>query len=130
MRRRTYIASLVLGMGMTAARAAGERDPLDLPLRQYGWMLAAALFGGFVSLYGRVKAGKVAISVFNVVGEMATSAFAGLLAFWGCQAMGIGQGYTIIAVAVSGHMGTRAIALAEKRLQERLGMRDDDNAPR
>jgi hypothetical protein len=71
------------------ALAAGTRDPLELPLRQYGAMLAAALLGGFVSWIGRVRAGQAAITVFSFVGEMCTSAFAGLLCFWTLEAWGI-----------------------------------------
>jgi hypothetical protein len=108
-----------------SALAAGERDPLQVPLKHYAVMLGAALLGGFVSWYGRVRSGKAVVSVFNLVGELATSAFAGLLAFWACQAAEIGLNYTIVAVAVSGHMGTRAIALAELRLQKRLGLLDE-----
>jgi hypothetical protein len=108
------------------ALAAGTRDPLQIPLRQYGAMLAAALLGGFVSWYARVRRGQAVVSVFNIVGEMTTSAFAGLLCFWTCQAAGVDLTYTIVAVAVSGHMGTRAIALAERQLQRRLGLLDDD----
>lgn len=107
-----------------SALAAGERDPLQIPLNVYAAMLSAALLGGFVSWFGRVRRGQAVVSVFNIVGEMATSAFAGLLAFWTCQAMGLGLTSTILVVAVAGHMGTRAIALAERRLQEKLGLKD------
>ncbi len=107
------------------AHAADTRDPLELPLRQYGAMLAAALLGGFVSWVGRVRAGQAAITVFSFVGEMCTSAFAGLLCFWTFEAWGIDRLYTIAAVGVAGHMGTRAIVLAERRLQAVLKIKEE-----
>lgn len=128
---RRVLAGVLLSLHLGAATAttvSGGRDPLDLPLRQYGAMLAAALLGGFVSWVGRVRAGQAAVTVFSFVGEMCTSAFAGLLCFWTFEAMGIDRLYTIACVGVAGHMGTRAIVLAERRLQAKLGIKEDGNA--
>jgi hypothetical protein len=127
--RRSAIASLVLTLS-AAAHAAGTRDPLELPLRQYGAMLAAALLGGFVSWIGRVRAGQAAVTAFSFVGEMCTSAFAGLLCFWTFEAWGIDRLYTIAAVGVAGHMGTRAIVLAERRLQAVLKIKEGQEGER
>ena len=120
------VAGLALFLNMSVAQAASERDPLELPLKQYGAMLAAALLGGFVSWIGRVRTGAAAVTVFGFVGEMCTSAFAGLLCFWTFEAWGIDRLYTIAAVGIAGHMGTRAIVLAERRLQQKLGIRDGE----
>lgn len=126
-RRASAAACMALAMcASMPVHAAGERDPLELPLRQYGAMLAAALLGGLVSWISRVRAGQAAVTVFSFVGELCTSAFAGLLCFWICEAWGVDRLYTIACVGVAGHMGTRAIVLAERRLQAKLGLKEEE----
>lgn len=96
------------------------RGPLDTPLKVYGVMLGAALLGGFVSWYGKVKRGEIpGYSVFHLVGELATSALAGLLCFWLCDGFGVNQMITAAATGVCGHMGTRAIAFFEDSMAKR-----------
>lgn len=112
----TLLAALHIG-----ANASPSSDPLELPLKQYGLVLAVALLGGVVSFYTKVRAGHVAAwNVFHLIGEMATSAFAGLLAFWLCAYMDIPQLLTVAVVGISGHMGARAIALFENWAQRRF----------
>lgn len=110
-------------LGSGCARAAGERDPLEIPLRQYGLVLGAALLGGLVSWIGRVRAGQTAAAnLMGLVGELATSAFSGLIAFWLCEASGLSPLMTATAAGIAGHMGTRAILVLERELQRRAGI--------
>lgn len=105
------------------AHAAGERDPLDIPLRQYGLVLGAALLGGLVSWVNRVRSGQTAAAnLMSLVGELCTSAFSGLIAFWLCEASGLSPLMTATAAGIAGHMGTRAILLLERELQRRAGI--------
>lgn len=104
-----------------SANAAPNSDPLELPMKQYGLVLAVALLGGVVSFYAKVRAGHVAAwNVFHLIGEMATSAFAGLLAFWICSYLDTPQLLTVAVVGIAGHMGARAIALFEHWAQRRF----------
>jgi hypothetical protein len=104
-----------------ASRAA-DQDPLDYPVRQYGFMLGVALLGGLVSWIAKVRAGQAsAYNVMQLVGELATSAFAGLIAFWICAWAGTPGPLTAALVGVSGHMGTRAIGLFETWAEKRFG---------
>lgn len=108
------IAAALFSAAAMSSKAA-EMHPLDVPIRQYGLVLAVALLGGLVSFYAKVKAGTVrAFSLFQMIGELATSAFAGLLAFWICAAFNIGPFWTATIAGIAGHMGAKAIALAEK----------------
>lgn len=86
------------------------KDPLNYPLKQWAFTLALALIGGMVNWYAKVRKGDLAAhNLQALVGELATSAFAGVLAFFTCEAMGLQPLYTAAIVGVSGHMGTRAI---------------------
>jgi hypothetical protein len=107
------ILAAILTASAVSAKAT-ELHPLDVPVRQYGLVLALALLGGLVSFYAKVKAGTVqANSLFVLIGELVTSAFAGLLAFYGCAEFGVSPFWTAIIVGVAGHMGAKVIALAE-----------------
>jgi peptidoglycan/LPS O-acetylase OafA/YrhL len=103
------------------ARAA-DKDPLDYPIRQYGFMLGVALLGGLVSWWAKVRKGEArAWHLTGLVGELCTSAFAGLLAFWLCEWAATPPLLTASLVGISGHMGTRAITAFEEFAQKRYG---------
>ncbi len=99
-----------------------DQDPLNVPLKQYGFMLAVALLGGLVSWVAKVRKGEVsAWNVMQFVGELATSAFAGLIAFWLCSWANCPPPLMACLVGVAGHMGTRAIVVFEEWAQKRWG---------
>lgn len=122
---RKRLAALLLALGIThaaAAAAADSKSPLDYSLGQYGVMLATALLGGLVSWWAKVRKGEVnGWQLHTLIGELCTSAFAGLLAFWLCEWAGTPQLLTVSLVGIAGHMGTRAIAAFESWAQARLG---------
>lgn len=98
------------------------KDPLSYPLKQYGFMLGVALLGGVVSWYAKVRKGEAqAWNIMQLVGELATSAFAGLIAFWICEASGLSLSWTVPLVGIAGHMGTRAISTFENFAQKKWG---------
>ena len=102
---------------------AGDRDPLDVPLRQYAFMLGIALLGGLVSWYAKIQAGT--LRYFNLsalIGELATSAFAGLLTFWLCDYLNAPHALTAALVGVAGHMGANAISQIEKWAQAKFSI--------
>jgi NhaP-type Na+/H+ and K+/H+ antiporter len=101
--------------------ASATKDPLNYPLSQYGLMLAISLLGGFVSWYAKVKKGEIiASNLMALIGELATSALAGLLAFYVCEWANAEPVLTAAIVGVAGHMGTRGIAALEEFLQRWL----------
>jgi hypothetical protein len=84
------------------------------------WMLAISMMGGAVNFYQKVKSGKArVINVTELIGEMVTSAFVGIVCFWICKSYGVNEYATAAGVAISGHMGARAIFLAEQWIEER-----------
>lgn len=118
---RTLLIQLVLCAYLLQpllASAQGRPDPLNYPLKQYGFILAVSILGGFVSWYTRVRKGELQGSnVGQLIGELCTSAFSGLLAFWGCEYMGFPPVLTAGIVGIAGHMGTRGISVLEDVLK-------------
>ncbi|WP_236640481.1 phage holin family protein, partial [Tepidimonas charontis] len=65
-------------------------------------------------------------NLFELIGELATSAFAGLITFWLCEAAQFKPLITAALVGISGHMGSRAIFQLERWAQARFGHRDHE----
>lgn len=134
-----YLAEIYLCLCLLApiacqAQASVAKDAFSFPLRTYGLMLATAILGGFVSWYSKVQRGEVSPgSVFHLIGEITTSAFVGLVTFWVCEYMNLPQLVTAPIVGVAGHMGAKAITLAERILQKRVadkaGVSTNDQQP-
>lgn len=122
MRLLLALALVVALLAPLIARGQGAapKSPLDYSVRQYGFMLAVAVLGGLVSWWAKVRRGEAAAwNVMQLIGELCTSAFAGLLAFWLCEWSGAPPLLTAAMVGISGHMGTRAIAALEEIAQRR-----------
>ena len=91
-----------------------DKDPTSYSLITYGWVFALAILGGVVSFMRKLQAGHA--RVFNLVeflGEIVTSAFAGVITFCMCEHSQLSPLVTAALVGVSGHMGSRAIFRAE-----------------
>lgn len=120
-----YLSILVLVLALLAPLAArgDSKGPLDYSVKQYGFILAITLLGGLVSYLAKLRKGEVqAWNVMQLVGELCTSAFAGLMTFWLCEWSGCPQLLTAAMVGISGHMGTRAIQTFELFAQKRWGV--------
>lgn len=123
---RLLIVHIVLCLQMLApavslAQVASTKDPMSYPLKTYGFMLFVAVLGGVVSFYAKVRRGEVAgHSIMHLVGEIATSAFAGLLTFWLCEYLNVPQILTAPLVGVSGHMGAKAISMFENAAKQKF----------
>lgn len=99
-----------------------EKDPSTYGLITYLWVTGLAAWGGLVSFYRKVKTGKVrAFNIVELIGELATSAFAGLITFWLCEAAGFQPLVSAALVGISGHMGGRAIFQFEAWAESRFG---------
>lgn len=122
-----FLAAIALALGLSIAHAE-PKDPLNYPLKQYGFMLGIALLGGLVSWSNKVRKGDLAAwNLMQLVGELATSAFAGLLAFWICEYMNADKLLTAALVGITGHMGTRGIVVFEKWAQRKWGVPPGDD---
>lgn len=110
--------------------AAMVRNPLSTSLAEYGLVLGIAIVGGVVGWIQKVKAGELPPwSMAQLIGEMVTSAFAGLLTFWALTAVGLDLNVTAAVTGMSGYAGSKALRLAEQAAQRfaerRLGLKDE-----
>ncbi|GLP98690.1 hypothetical protein GCM10007891_05440 [Methylophaga thalassica] len=96
-----------------------EKDPTAYPLITYSWVFLLSIMGGVVSYIRKRRMGKIArFSITELVGEIVTSAFAGLITFFLCEAAKIPPMLAAAMIAVSGHMGSRLIFMLEEGLQK------------
>lgn len=123
----TAIGCAAAAVALTAATLAVANGPdgahpLDYTWTEYALLLAVAVLGGMVGWYGRLQSeSPPKVSVLQVVGEVGTSAFAGLLAFWLTQWAGAPQLLSICIVGVAGHMGARFLYSMESWVRQRIG---------
>lgn len=126
MRLTRIAAALALSLHLSAnaevlAALPTVKDPLSYSLKQYGFVLGTALLGGMVSWYAKVRDGKVQPwNISQLIGELTTSAFAGLMAFWVCELLNAPPLLTPALVGIAGHMGTRAISAFEDAARRRF----------
>lgn len=98
-----------------------EKDPTTYGLLTYIWVVLLSTWGGLVNWLRKYKSGTMpTFNLMELIGEIATSAFAGLLTFWLCEAALFEPLITAALVGVSGHMGSRAIYLLETMLHTKL----------
>lgn len=96
-----------------------EKDPSNYPLLTYSWVFGLSMMGGVVSFMRKLKAGNArAFNIVEFIGEIVTSGFVGILTFYLCEASGFSQVLTAAFVGISGHMGSRAIFMFEKKLEK------------
>jgi hypothetical protein len=98
-----------------------HRTPFDYEFLTYAWVMGLAAFGGVVNFSRKMREGAVrAFNLTEFIGEIVTSAFAGLLTFWLTEAADMDKLVSAVLIAVSGHMGSRAIFMIEKALQRKV----------
>lgn len=102
-----------------------EKDPTTYSIITYLWVVGLSAWGGLVSFTRKMKDGRTrAFNIAEFIGEIVTSAFAGIITFWLCEAAGISPLITSALVAISGHMGSRAIFQFEKWAESKFGVKD------
>lgn len=85
------------------------------------WMAGVAAAGALLSFHQKVKAKKSRwVNITELVGEMVVSSVVGIVTFWICKGYGVNEWLTAAGVAIAGHMGSRAIFLAEQWVENRV----------
>jgi uncharacterized membrane protein HdeD (DUF308 family) len=80
-----------------------------------------SIWGGVVNHIQTLRAGKKKFQWKELIFDLIASTFAGLLTFYFCRSAGISETKAAILIAVSGHMGTRAIAGFEMTYRRVIG---------
>lgn len=102
-----------------------DKDPMQLGLVTYAWIVGLSMMGGFVSFMHKLRDGSVrAFNMTEFVGELCTSAFAGIITYYLCEYANFPPLLTGALVGVSGHMGNRALLLFERYLAEKFEKKD------
>lgn len=98
-----------------------DKDPTSYSLLTYAWVFLLAMLGGVVNFVRKLQQGHVrAFNFIEFIGEIVTSAFAGVITFWLCENANMSPLLTAAFVGVSGHMGSRAIFMAENWLKSKF----------
>lgn len=98
-----------------------DKDPTSYSLLTYAWVFLLAMLGGVVNFVRKLQQGHVrAFNFVEFIGEIVTSAFAGVITFWLCENANMSPLLTAAFVGVSGHMGSRAIFMAENWLKSKF----------
>ena len=79
----------------------------------------AAIWGGLVSYFRRIQSGEKH-SVLTASTHIATSGFAGFLAWLACVGAEVSPAMTGIVCGLAGHMGAEFVRLLETRFIARL----------
>ena len=95
-----------------------DQDPASYNMITYFWVAGLSVWGGVASYIRKVKSGVTSrFSFTELVGELVTSALAGVLTFYLCELASLPQLMSAIFIAVSGHMGANVILLFEKQFE-------------
>ena len=98
-----------------------EKDPSSYGWITYGWVFALACLGGATSFAAKVRTGAARwFNLTEMLGELFTSAFAGIVTFYLCEAAQFHGLMTAALVGVAGHMGSRAIFIMERFFEQRI----------
>lgn len=101
------------------ARAAAEesaKSPWGYAWWQYGTTMLLSAFGGIVSW---MKSERYGWRPF--LGDMGASMFVGLVTFLACESLGVHGAAQAVCIAISSHMGTRALFLIRKKMFPWMG---------
>lgn len=79
----------------------------------------AAIWGGLVSYFRRIQSGDQH-SRLAAVAHIATSGFAGFIAWLGCVGAEVPAPFTGVICGLAGHMGAELIRLLDHRFTDRL----------
>lgn len=81
------------------------------------WMILLAAWGGAVRYLAGLRGRRSLFSFSELFIEMFVSAFIGLVTWFLCSSANFSEYFTATSVAVTGHMGTRAIMLLRAPVQ-------------
>lgn len=97
------------------------KSPESYSILQYVGIVFLAGWAGIVNYLRRMRRMSVPkFSVVELISEVATSGFAGILVFWLCEAAGVLPLVTAATVGIAGHIGGRSLILIEDFLMHNL----------
>ena len=115
-------------------RIMPEKDPSNMGLfiewmRQftpYFTTVFLSIWGSVVNHIQTIRNDKEKFQPKELILDLIVSTFAGLLTFFFCKGAGVSETMSAVLIAISGHMGTRAIAGFETLYKRVIGIKDDE----
>jgi hypothetical protein len=112
-----------------------EKDPNNTALfvewlRQFMPYLTTfflSTWGGVVNHITTLRSGRKKFQLKELIFDLVVSTFAGLITFYFCRSAGISETMSAVLIAISGHMGTRAIAGFETVYRRIIGVKKSTN---
>lgn len=116
------IITFILFFPTLAFAVAGvDKTPEMYSVLTYGWVIGISVAGGVSSFISKIKRGHIrSFNIFELIGELVISGFAGVITFWLCESAGLDQLMTAAFVGISGHMGSRGLFFFERVLQKQF----------
>lgn len=107
-----------------------EKDPFTYQLMTYVWVGFISLWGGTASYIRRVRMSQSkTYSVVEWIGEVVVSGLVGLMTFFLCEWANFDRLLSAVFIAITAHMGSRALLFGERILsqwaQRRFGINLD-----
>ena len=84
-------------------------------------------WGGVVNHITTLRNGRKKFQLKELIFDLVVSTFAGLITFYFCRSAGISETMQAVLIAISGHMGTRAIAGFETVYRRIIGAKESTN---
>lgn len=104
-----------------------EKDPSNYGVLTYLWVIILSSWGGVVSFMRKQRQGKVRPFNFaELIGEIGTSAFVGMITFLLCEWSNTPSMLSAALIAISGHMGSRALFGLEQVVEHKFGIKIPD----
>lgn len=98
-----------------------EKDPNNYSILTYLWVLIISSWGGVVGIHRKIQQGTLRpFNFVEILGELSTSAFVGIITFWMCELADFPPLMTAALVGITGHMGSRALFQLEQWAEKRL----------
>lgn len=102
-----------------------EKDPATYSMMTYAWVCGLSAWGAITSVIRRATSEMSWKKKLQfIAAEVTISTFAGMVTFFLCEAAAIDKMLSAAMIAVSGHMGARAIILTEKMVVKFFGSRN------
>lgn len=106
-----------------------EKDPSSYAVITYLWVILLAIWGGSASYIRRVRSMDVPrYSFVEFIGELVIAAGVGVITFFMCEWANVDQMLSAVFIAITAHMGSRALLIAEQVLERyakrKLNIRD------
>lgn len=90
------------------------------------WLIVVAIWGGTANYISRIRKSKIPFSIIELLGEWTISGFAGYVTALACLYVEIPFELTLAIAGIAGHMGGRAIGLAENWAMSKAGFTNHD----